>query len=104
MYLSVLCVFPGVSSHCMTSVTEREVCGVFTESSRYLSRPHQRSFTEQNRVLSSYLPKLLCGFFFQEIEVSFMSPMRGHHVGVTGMCRIFFVDKCRKTVGSFEHA
>lgn len=34
-----------------------------------------------------------------------MSPMRGHYVGVTGMCRIF-VDMCKKkkkTVGRFEH-
>lgn len=79
------------------------VCGVFTVSSRYLSRPHQRSFTEQNYVLSSYLAKLLCDFFFKRLR--FLScHLWEATMWVWQECVGFFVNMCKKTVGRFEHA
>lgn len=89
VYLSVFCVFPDVSSDCMTTVTERVVCGSFYSIFWDIRAGLIKEVSLNKNVCSVHIYQNYFVIFFQEIEVSFMSPMRGHHVGVTGMCRVF---------------
>ena len=81
--------FPLVSADCVAVATEDDVCGCFLNIGSYLNWHHQRSFTEQKRVLSSYILKLFYDFF-QENEVFNVTYQRascGCDSGVQDFCR-----------------
>lgn len=95
-----------VSADCDAVATEDGVCGRFLCILRYLNRHHQRSFSEEKRVLSSHILKLF-GDFSQEIEVFLMSHIRECHVGVTVVCRtsvaVMWENVLRMTAGHGGH-